>query len=354
MVLHPKPALMNHSCDPNAFVRFDVPSTTLGKKSPPYGSISVLALRQISKHEEVKISYVDPTFPFDKRQEELKCRYFFDCACSSCVKGPNTPMDRFHLTANAVAAGHGQESIEPMVREVGKQAEQYLLSLQSKSILLHTQVDNIKQVMKQLADTGIWPLYRYPYPQLRQELQLGLMAQNRYLEALLHSATITRPVDLVLYPQEHHPLRLMQEWTFINICLHCLKSIVMKEETQEEIRFETPMLGLLGCVMVDDSLCFRNENTQCATGSGALNGYSLGISLRIGYPSGCSSTACQRKYLKNVDRHFGTSHTRLKVSVTLTNGQRINITMEFCSLTENFTGKCAMYQQKILISMRLF
>src|SRR5690348_441136 len=73
--LHPLPALLNHSCDYNSVVR--------------YGSnglhLEVIPMRKIRKDEEIKISYVDTTHPYRKRQDELRERYFFNCECPKCL-----------------------------------------------------------------------------------------------------------------------------------------------------------------------------------------------------------------------------------------------------------------------------
>lgn len=69
----PLASLINHSCDPNSVMTFD------GR------SLSVRALREIAKDEEITISYIDNTNPTHKRQEELTERYFFKCECTRCA-----------------------------------------------------------------------------------------------------------------------------------------------------------------------------------------------------------------------------------------------------------------------------
>ena len=68
ITLDPLAAMMNHSCDPNAFCFWE------GAK------IRVRSLRPIGVGEEVTISYTDDTLARDTRREYLK-RWFFDCAC---------------------------------------------------------------------------------------------------------------------------------------------------------------------------------------------------------------------------------------------------------------------------------
>lgn len=69
----PVASLINHSCDPNSVMTFD------GR------SLSVRALREIAKDEELTISYIDNTNPTHRRQDELTERYFFKCECTRCT-----------------------------------------------------------------------------------------------------------------------------------------------------------------------------------------------------------------------------------------------------------------------------
>ena len=254
--------MLNHSCDPSAFVRFDVPPATGTDSLPPYGSISVHAMRTISKDEEVTISYIDTTLPYHKRQVELKSRYYFDCSCTLCTKGSNSIVDWFSPIPDIKVTDIGHPQIYHTMKEIGEETEKHLLDFQSKSSILHTQVDTIKFVMKLLADTKVWPLYRYPWPQLRHQLFLGLLAGGRYFEAMLHSATFVRAIHPILYGQEQHPLRVMQTWTLINLCMHCIVSILKGEKTQEKICLDAPALGLLGCVLIVDLYKLLNHGIK--------------------------------------------------------------------------------------------
>ncbi|KAI1468651.1 uncharacterized protein F4812DRAFT_458178 [Daldinia caldariorum] len=70
--LNPALAMVNHSCIPNAFVQF-------------IGRAAILhAYREIKKGEEIEISYIESTVHRSQRQEALKTRYRFECACPRC------------------------------------------------------------------------------------------------------------------------------------------------------------------------------------------------------------------------------------------------------------------------------
>ncbi|KIX06381.1 uncharacterized protein Z518_04357 [Rhinocladiella mackenziei CBS 650.93] len=250
MVLHPKPALFNHSCEPNAFVRFDVPASSRQPDIPTCGSISVYAVRSIAKDEEITLSYIDTTYPFDRRQHELRGRYFFTCSCDLCAKGPNSPRDHYLSPPPSTAI------------DIGNEAEHILLRVEAKPGLEHTQIDEIRDRMEQLANTGVWPLHRYPFPQLRQQLLSALLNLNRFPEALLQSAMLVRMTLPIMFEQDYDPTLLMHMWTFWNICGHCLGMKMQNLTLTEPIPCDVQMLGLLGCVVIDDMHTALSEGVR--------------------------------------------------------------------------------------------
>lgn len=62
-------AMINHSCDPNAFVYFE------GNK------LRVRSIKPLAVGEEITICYVDPTLILAARKAFLQREYFFDCSC---------------------------------------------------------------------------------------------------------------------------------------------------------------------------------------------------------------------------------------------------------------------------------
>ena len=72
MYLDPSLARINHACDYNTAVYFN-----------PYGDVALLPIREISAGEEITVGYINCTMPFERRQAELRERYFFDVGYSS-------------------------------------------------------------------------------------------------------------------------------------------------------------------------------------------------------------------------------------------------------------------------------
>jgi hypothetical protein len=66
-------SLMNHSCDPNAFVLFEG------------DMLCVRSLRQLAVGEEITQCYADVEMDVLLRQQVLKSEYFFDCFCECAV-----------------------------------------------------------------------------------------------------------------------------------------------------------------------------------------------------------------------------------------------------------------------------
>ncbi|KAF9643244.1 SET domain-containing protein [Thelephora ganbajun] len=70
--------LLNHSCSPNAVLRY-----ILSASEKPRAE--VVTIREISEGEEVSIPYLDPAISYPERQNRLKDTYGFDCSCKLCT-----------------------------------------------------------------------------------------------------------------------------------------------------------------------------------------------------------------------------------------------------------------------------
>ncbi|KAH9042064.1 SET domain-containing protein [Lactarius pseudohatsudake] len=111
--------LLNHSCVPNAAVRY-----SLMQGRPP--SMEVIALRTIAAGEEVCIPYVDPALPFGDRERALNIIYGFSCSC---------PLCQF------------QRAIAPLLsdRDISPQNRQHLLEFtQCLTNVSHTHQDTLQ------------------------------------------------------------------------------------------------------------------------------------------------------------------------------------------------------------------
>ncbi|XP_013699043.2 histone-lysine N-methyltransferase ATXR2-like [Brassica napus] len=73
----PLQSCMNHSCCPNA--------KAFKREEDRDGQAVIIALRRISKNEEVTISYIDEELPYEERQA-LLADYGFTCKCPKCLE----------------------------------------------------------------------------------------------------------------------------------------------------------------------------------------------------------------------------------------------------------------------------
>lgn len=73
----PLQSCLNHSCCPNA--------KAFKRDEDRDGQAIIIALRSISKGEEITISYVDEDLPFEERQASL-ADYGFRCRCPKCIE----------------------------------------------------------------------------------------------------------------------------------------------------------------------------------------------------------------------------------------------------------------------------
>jgi hypothetical protein len=75
--LFPLLCVVNHACEPNVATRFS------SWKGP--ATVRVEAIRDVREGEELFVSYVDETAPYDERRDALRA-YGFVCACAKCAR----------------------------------------------------------------------------------------------------------------------------------------------------------------------------------------------------------------------------------------------------------------------------
>lgn len=73
----PVQSCMNHSCCPNA--------KAFKREEDKDGQVTIIAVHQIQKGEEVTISYIDEELPYRERQK-LLADYGFRCKCPKCLE----------------------------------------------------------------------------------------------------------------------------------------------------------------------------------------------------------------------------------------------------------------------------
>jgi hypothetical protein len=191
--------------------------------------LSLRPLVPIKKNEEITISYVDGTMAYTKRQAELENLYFFKCACSKCLEGTGTVEDKFLLPRDEV-----QARLEAFDSELQTNNPIYDLSGFSSSSL--SSIEGIVQAgedeilaiktvpeaqisgrldadLQLLSRTKIWPLHWNPYRGLRDAQFQHYLTLGEFHKALWQGLRTYFTINPVLYPEKHHPIRVIQTYT---------------------------------------------------------------------------------------------------------------------------------------------
>ncbi|WEW58841.1 hypothetical protein PRK78_004309 [Emydomyces testavorans] len=77
--IFPNAARINHACRPNAMAIYH----------PDFNEVVVHVVKEVSKGEEITISYIELTQVFSVRQEELRSKFGFSCICNLCMLSVN-------------------------------------------------------------------------------------------------------------------------------------------------------------------------------------------------------------------------------------------------------------------------
>lgn len=140
-------------------------------------------------------------------------------------------LDGYRLDA-ATGAQQQLEESQDLVK-VQNLAEQYLEWVKAAPGVEHQHVAGIKDTMGKLAATGSWRLHRYPWPQLRKLLFLGLLNLEEFDAAFLQCAILLRKVYPVTFTEKHHPIRLVETWTLFRMCHNLLATRTSEGKAQD-------------------------------------------------------------------------------------------------------------------------
>ncbi|OCK85106.1 SET domain-containing protein [Lepidopterella palustris CBS 459.81] len=254
--LDPLAACANHSCDPNAVVVMDGPE------------MSFRSLKSIKKDEEIFISYIDVTNPHARRQHELKQRWYFSCTCSKCQKGPNLREDLFNFAPNKLDrkfcetadmvmkttsfaddpanwVGAGPDARRVAIIQ-GMAFDQYETS-QARSDPKEA-IARLEDGMRLCFQSKLWPIHRQPYASMRHDLFVNMISVGNYFIAFAQGAKTYFHIDPILFPQPHHPVRVVHNWTLAMLTLYLASepdAPGVKDMVDQGIDLGVIMYGLL-------------------------------------------------------------------------------------------------------------
>lgn len=229
LVFDPFACLANHSCEPNAYVTMNGPE------------LSFRALNDISKDQEILVSYIDSTEAHTIRRAQLAKRYYFICKCAKCKLGPTLPQDTF-LTPPPEAQRKLKSSVDGMRQQIPDTISimKQRLGLEGVKITYSdivdcyarndlmlanelglpdvrnamaknpvTRAEMLRRVLGQCQLSGQYAVTRQPYAAARNEYVLENITQGNFALAWLHAVKSYVEIDPVLYPESHNPLRVV-------------------------------------------------------------------------------------------------------------------------------------------------
>ncbi|KAK2749771.1 hypothetical protein FQN55_003007 [Onygenales sp. PD_40] len=203
----PFASYINHSCDPNAYIGFDGPLMYLK------------TLRDVKHGEQIYISYIDNTYPYERRQEELDTRYFFTCKCPKCLKGDKAREDKF------LRGTDKDDGIELAYRQVD-------MLLAHSSQPQETPASSIRRTESAIAclqKTGKWPITRQPYPRLVDDSIVGYLDSKQYKSAFIFATLRYLQIDPIVYPNQLHPIRRRNTYALAKLALLFSQSVEAPE-----------------------------------------------------------------------------------------------------------------------------
>lgn len=232
IMLDPIFSHINHSCDPNAYIMMDGPE------------IAIRTLKPIKKDEEIYMSYVDSTFPYSRRQSELKSRWFFNCKCSKCQKGATLDEDKWAIRPEDVIQSHKEvadiiiqhESFaQDAANYVGdSQDEKRVAAIQGKVFAEYEEaqrtanpaeaIEKIQNGMRLCYQSKLWPVHRQPFAALRDDLIVNMLSVGNYQIAWAQCAKRYKYTLAKLYPVHFHPVRVVQTWQMATLALYLADS----------------------------------------------------------------------------------------------------------------------------------
>ena len=184
--LVPGAALINHSCYPNAHHLSEGPE------------LVVRSCRQIGKHEEIKIAYIDTTHSFKERQEALFTAYAFTCQCCRCSKGFGEHVEI--LT--------GDPTIDAPFHLARSELNDLLHALRIDDQELGGVEARIQEICSSEGSGKPWPINTAPIPNIYVVLAQRFEEKQQWKEALYHWLKVVYVIDPMQYTDRFNPHRV--------------------------------------------------------------------------------------------------------------------------------------------------
>jgi hypothetical protein len=192
--LDPFAALINHSCDPNSAVFFEV------------SELRVRSIMAIAPGEEITISYTNHNESFHFRQDQLLSKYHFTCKCQKCEKGRCTPGDLVT----------GDNELDESIKEAQRQLRELL------NITFITQpAESIEAAVSRICAEGYpgkpWPCSIPPMPYLQIILAQNYQERENWPKTFAFRLKISFETDPLIWPSQYNQRRVENFMLFTQI-----------------------------------------------------------------------------------------------------------------------------------------
>ncbi|KIW03676.1 uncharacterized protein PV09_04997 [Verruconis gallopava] len=322
LVFDPFCCLANHCCEPNAYVMMNG------------AEISFRPLKEISKDEEIFVSYIDSTEAISVRQSQLAKRYYFTCKCTKCARGATSPQDIF-LTPTSEARQEMKNAVDNMQQEMSKaiasmkaaynlensqltQGEIIDFYIRNKlSIATDLQsssnrLEMLRHILEECQKFGQYAITRQPYAAARNEYVLECICQGEFETAWLHAVRSYIEIDPLLYPEAHNPLRVVHTFRLAKL------SNFLASEPHDKIQ---TVIGVCSeanlAIPVLAWNCMREASQQVDKSHGADSPFTLAVKSTFNTAVAEIQNIAPGA-IKQIERELGSLHPSLKkVSASL-------------------------------------
>ncbi|GAB7338519.1 hypothetical protein MBLNU457_5269t2 [Dothideomycetes sp. NU457] len=203
----------NHSCDPNAVVTFDG------------SAVSLRSLRPIAKDEEVFITYIDCTNPYTVRQEELRDRYGFICACSKCQRKGSDETQTTVSPSSSRAIRKPDRRFAAMFNGGAEPVTEGTFSTLDGDLFAHlerarSKTEDMEALsICQMIIRQVPSFTQQPSAAARDELFARACSMGQFLVAMAHGIRRYFDIDPILYPVAFHPVRVVHAWALVKLLM---------------------------------------------------------------------------------------------------------------------------------------
>ncbi|KAL8791041.1 MAG: hypothetical protein Q9213_000248 [Squamulea squamosa] len=188
--------------------------------------MSIRSLQSISAGSELTISYTDITAPSYRRQVDLRSMYYFNCACEYCTAGLTCGLPDVPTTSK-----EGPSSAK--ILEIEAEGERLQASVGNATST--EKIRLLDQAMRLfVSNKDIFPIWRHPWPLIRDELRLLHWSLDNWSIATVHALKEYFFIEPVLYPVPWHPIRIQRLFLLLKLIYELQYQVFASDDNEVE------------------------------------------------------------------------------------------------------------------------